>query len=109
MGLQAVVLYAPRAPQVDSGGLPIDKLVHLVVFALPTAALVAVGVPRPWAIGLMAAHAPASELVQHALLPSRSGEVLDMVADLTGVAIGALLVGDRRVGPARVGNRQGIG
>lgn len=94
--LQLAVLYAPRAPMVDTAGLPLDKLVHVVAFALPTAALIVAGVPRGWVIGLMAVHAPLSEVLQHRLLAQRSGEPLDIVADLAGVALGALVVG--RVG-----------
>ncbi len=98
IGLQLVVLYAPRAPQVDSGGLPLDKLVHVLVFAVPTWALVLAGLPRSWAVGLMAAQAVLSEVVQHQFLADRSGDPLDVLADLIGVGIGALLVGGRRVG-----------
>jgi VanZ family protein len=92
VGLQLAVLYAPRTPAVATGGLPIDKLIHVGVFLLPTVALVRAGVPRGWAIGLMAAHAPVSELLQHVVLPGRSGEPMDVVADLAGVALGAWLV-----------------
>jgi hypothetical protein len=91
LGLQLAVLYAPRAPTIAAGGLPVDKLVHAAVFALPTVALVLAGLPRRWVIGLMAVHAPLSELVQHRLLADRSGDPWDVVADLTGVAIGAIL------------------
>lgn len=96
MGLQLAVLYAPRAPAVDTGGFPLDKVIHVAVFLLPTVALARAGMPRSWAIGLMAAHAPVSELIQHVLLPDRSGEPLDVLADLTGVALGALLIRPRR-------------
>ena len=39
----------------------------------------------------MALHAPVSEVVQATLLPHRSGDRWDALADLTGVALGALL------------------
>jgi VanZ family protein len=90
LALNLAVLYAPRAPAVDTGGLPVDKLVHAVVFALPTIALARAGVPRGWAVGLMALHAPASELLQAHFLRDRSGEVGDVVADLVGVGLGAM-------------------
>jgi hypothetical protein len=101
--LQLAVLYVPRAPQVPTGGLPLDKAVHLVVFALPVVALVAAGLPRGWVVGVMAVHAVLSELVQGALLNQRSGDPADVVADLAGVAIGALLTrpGAPRAGPDR--------
>ena len=67
-----------------------DKVVHLLVFAVPT---YAVG----WALGALwlsvvafALHAPVSELVQYTLLPGRSGDVWDAVLDLAGVGLGAL-------------------
>jgi VanZ family protein len=92
VGLQLAVLYAPRTPAVATGCQPIAKLIHVGVFLLPTVALVRAGVPRGWAIGLMAAHGPASELLQHVVLPGRSGEPMDVVADLLGVGLGAWLV-----------------
>lgn len=90
MALQLAVLYAPRAPRLTTGELPVDKLVHVGVFALPTATLIWAGVPVRWVVGLMALHAPLSEVVQHALLPGRSWEAADVAADLLGVGIGAL-------------------
>lgn len=75
-----------------------DKVVHLLVFAAPT-----------WLVGwatrraaLSAAvflvHAPVSELVQHYLLPARTGDVWDVVLDVVGVSVGAaLLVVGRRL------------
>jgi hypothetical protein len=99
VGLNLAVLYAPRAPAVATGGLPVDKVVHVVVFALPTIALARAGVPRGWAVGLMAVHAPASEVLQHRLLSDRSGEVGDIVADLVGVGIGAAVLWHRPRGP----------
>jgi VanZ family protein len=90
--LQLVVLYAPRTPAVVTSGLPLDKVGHALVFALPTIALIAAGVPRGWVIGLMAVHAPVSELVQQQVLSARSGEIGDVLADLVGVGIGAWLI-----------------
>jgi VanZ family protein len=84
-----MVLYAPRAPAVDTGGLPLDKVAHVAAFALPTAALILAGAPRGWVIGLMALHAPLSELLQHLLLADRSGDPGDVLADLAGVVLGA--------------------
>ena len=39
---------------------------------------------------MLAAHAVVSELVQHWLLPHRSGDAADVLADLAGVALGVL-------------------
>ena len=67
-------------------------------FGVPTV-LVLRAWPRRWAlVGLLALHAPVSELVQHFLLPNRSGDPWDAVADLGGVVLGVTLavVGRRR-------------
>ena len=101
LGLQLAVLYVPRAPSIDTGGLPVDKLVHIAVFALPTVALIWAGVPRGWVIGLMAVHAPLSEVVQDRFLAHRSGDPWDVAADLLGVALGAFLT--RHASGARTG------
>jgi hypothetical protein len=90
VGVQFAVLYAPRAPAVDTADVPVDKIVHAAVFAAPTFALIAAGLPRGWVIGLMALHAPLSEAIQGALLTDRSMEAADVVADLIGVGLGAL-------------------
>ncbi|MGO4599512.1 VanZ family protein [Terrabacter sp. 2RAF25] len=74
-----------------------DKVVHLLVFAVPTYAVGrALGSLRT-AVVAFALHAPVSELVQHFLLPGRSGDVWDAVVDLVGVALAAaaLVVGPR--------------
>lgn len=90
------VLFAPRAPSVPVGGLPVDKLVHLFVFAWPTYALVRAGLPRRWVVACMVLYAPISELVQQQFLGQRSGDSADVLADLAGVAIGAWLTGPGR-------------
>jgi hypothetical protein len=89
--MHLAVLYAPRAPAVPTGGLPVDKVVHVLAFGLPTAALIAAGVPRRWVVALLAAHAPISELLQHQLLADRTGEAGDIAADLAGVVAGVAL------------------
>ena len=87
-------------PRVDIQG-PVtwtDKVVHVLLFGVPTL-LVLRAWPRPWlVVGLLALHAPLSEVVQHDLLPHRSGDVWDAVADLGGVVLGVTLgvVGRRR-------------
>ena len=94
--LNLVVLFAPQAPEVPGDGrLPIDKLVHLLVFAWPTVALIGAGLPRRWVLLGMVAWAPFSELVQRLLLHHRSGDPLDMLVDLLGVAVGAWLTRPR--------------
>jgi hypothetical protein len=95
LGLQLAVLYAPRAPAIATRGLPVDKLVHIAAFALPTAALIKSGAPRGWVIGLMAVHAPLSELIQGSLLADRSAERADVLADLAGVLLATLVTRPR--------------
>ena len=73
--LQFVVLYTPRAPAVGLDGLPLDKLVHVVIFALPTYALVRVGLPVVAVVILMVVQAVGSEVLQHVALANRSGDV----------------------------------
>ena len=69
-----------------------DKVVHLVLFAVPTYAVgLAVRSIVPVALAF-AAHAPVSELVQWGLLPNRSGDVWDAVLDLVGVLVGVGLL-----------------
>ena len=91
--LQLVVLYAPSAPRgPEVSGL--DKVIHASVFGAAVLTALLAGLPRRWVLALLALHAPVSEVVQGTLLPSRDGDVWDVVADLTGVglALGAFLV-----------------
>jgi hypothetical protein len=79
------VLYWPRSP--STGGLPIDKVVHAVIFGMVLWAAARAHLPlRPVGV-LLAVHAVVSELVQHYLLAGRSGDPSDSVADLAGVLI----------------------
>ncbi|PFG16777.1 hypothetical protein ATK74_1330 [Propionicimonas paludicola] len=71
-----------------------DKVVHALIFGIP-AYLLGSLTGRRWLVAtVFALHAPISELVQWRFLPYRDGDVWDMVADLTGIAI-AVLVGWR--------------
>ena len=73
-----------------------DKVVHLLIFAVPTYAVGrALGSVRT-AVLVFALHAPVSELVQHFVLPGRTGDVWDAVVDLVGVALAAALLVVRR-------------
>ena len=88
---QLAALYWPR---VDLQG-PVtwsDKVVHVLLFLLPTVAGLLAGVRPAYVVGLLALHAPVSELVQHYLLPNRSGDPWDAVADLSGVVLGVTSV-----------------
>lgn len=103
MVVHLLALYWPR---VEVGGLPqdSDKLGHALLFGLPALASV-LAWPRPWAkvaVAALAVHAPLSEWLQAGLLPLRSGDPRDAVADLVGVLVGTLagLAWSRRLGGA---------
>ena len=68
-----------------------DKVVHLLLFA-------ALAATTRWRFGsagvglaAVAAYAVLSEVVQARVLPERSGDAYDVVADLVGAAAGWLL------------------
>ncbi|MDQ3611201.1 MAG: VanZ family protein [Actinomycetota bacterium] len=88
--LSLVVLFAPSAD-----GTPTfpgaDKLVHLLLFALLAGTIRWRFGPALVGLGVVAVYAVASELIQGFALPNRSGDPLDVVADLAGVAAGWLL------------------
>jgi VanZ family protein len=88
---QLVVLYWPVVT-VEGPVSWTDKVVHLLVFAVPTYAVGRALRSVRVAVLVFAVHAPISELVQHALLPGRSGDVWDVVLDLVGVAVGATVL-----------------
>jgi VanZ family protein len=85
--VQLVVLYAPSAPSVSPFPNS-DKAVHALVFLAPVTVALLAGYRHRVVVAVFAAHAVLSEVVQHTLLPGRSGDPLDVLADLTGVALG---------------------
>lgn len=85
---QLVVLYVPDPPSDIPAPPGSDKLVHFAVFAAPALLGTLAGLRPLWLGAALAAHAVLSELVQHLLLPGRSGDAWDAVADLAGVAVG---------------------
>jgi hypothetical protein len=93
---QLIVLYWPVVT-IEGPVSWTDKVVHLLIFAVPTYAVGRVLGSVRAAVLIFAIHAPLSELVQHVLLPGRSGDGWDAVLDLLGVALGAaaLVVGAR--------------
>ena len=97
LAVQLIAVYAPNAPAgPEINGL--DKVIHVSIFAAPALAALMVGMRARWALGILAVHAPISELIQHLVIPQRDGDVLDVMADLGGVFLGGLayLVWSRR-------------
>jgi VanZ family protein len=94
VAVHLAVLYWPRSP--SSGGLPVDKVVHAVVFGIVLWVAAQAGL-RIWLVAaLLAVHAVVSELIQHYLLTGRSGDPADSVADLAGVVIVTLFLWRRK-------------
>ncbi|WP_299306237.1 VanZ family protein [uncultured Brachybacterium sp.] len=109
LGLLALALllnigfYLPSLP----GGIPgaevpgLDKVVHLLVFALTVFAAGRVLAPRKrfpmgWVVIVALAHAVLIELVQLVAMPARSGDAADVLFDAVGIALGvATWVGER--------------
>ncbi len=91
-----VVLFAPS----DGGVAPfpgVDKVVHVSLFAaLAFTSRWRFG-PLPAGLLAVGAYAVVSEIVQGVALPNRSGDPVDVLADLAGVTLGWLLA--RRLRP----------
>jgi hypothetical protein len=88
--MQLISLYSPEVPagpQIAG----IDKVIHILIFAAPALAALMAGLSAPWVIGILAVHAPVSEVIQHFALSHRSGDPFDMLADFAGIAIGVLV------------------
>lgn len=89
VALQLLALYLPQAPTPGEVTLPgADKAIHVLVFALVMLTGVLAGLPARWLALVLAAHAVLSEVIQHVVLPARSGDPLDAVADLAGIVLG---------------------
>ncbi|TCN44492.1 hypothetical protein EV644_101372 [Kribbella orskensis] len=84
-------LYSPHQAGPEASFPLEDKLAHLLLFGSVAYLGLRVGVPARWLLPVLAANSVVSELVQHFLLPQRSGDPLDTVADLCGLALGAWL------------------
>lgn len=80
-------IYAPSqpGPALFAGA---DKVWHLLSFALVMGTGVLAGIHARWLAAALVAHAIVSELIQHLVLAGRSGDPVDVVADLVGIGIG---------------------
>jgi VanZ family protein len=96
VGAHLYGLYRASGPPSPSWLPKADKLEHVAGFALPVLTLLlalrAYGRAGPRAQGLVvavfAAHALVSELIQLRYYPHRTGDPLDVVADLVGIGLG---------------------
>ncbi|MDO5634401.1 MAG: VanZ family protein [Micrococcus sp.] len=91
-----VVLYLPGGPATEPGAeIPgLDKLIHVIAFAVPTFLAVSLSGRRRAAVPFLL-HAPLSEWVQHVAVPQRTGDVWDVSADVAGVVLGLWLARPR--------------
>ncbi len=95
VAVQLAVLYFPDASGAPSiGGL--DTLAHMVIFGAVLYTGVRFGLPALPLGMVLLAHAVVSELVQHWVLPNRSGDWHDSAADVIGVALAYLVLRERR-------------
>ena len=87
LALSVLVLFVPRAPSPPP--LPeFDKLVHSTLFLLLAATTRWRFGARLGLLAAVAGYGALSEVVQAALLPHRSGDPLDALADAAGALLG---------------------
>lgn len=89
--IQLVGLYFPDPPG-GGGGSGLDKVAHALMFGLVMTTGALAGLPALVLAAVLAVHAVLSEFIQALVLPHRSGDVWDVVADLVGVGLGYGLV-----------------
>lgn len=96
--------YVPSIPSgIPGAGVPgLDKVVHVVLFALTVWAAGRVlapvkRFPMGWVVIVALVHAGLIELIQQIALPDRAGSAGDLVADVVGIALGlGLWIGERQ-------------
>ena len=85
--LSLYVLFVPQ-PVGPAGPPGADKVVHALLFAaLAVTTRIRFG-PAVRLLAFLAVYAVGSELVQAVVLPDRSGDAYDVVADLVGASVG---------------------
>ncbi|MDQ7992730.1 MAG: VanZ family protein [Propionicimonas sp.] len=96
VAVHLVALYLPSAPEAGVGPPGLDKVAHVLLFAVPVW-LIGALTGRVWLVAaVFAGHAVVSELVQHWFLPHRDGDPFDLLADLVGIAAAVALLATRR-------------
>lgn len=107
--LHLVGLYRPGGFGGDGPEVPgLDKVAHVAIFGLPVFFLLLAGCRRWWVIILFAVHGPLSEVVQHLLLPRRTGDPYDLIADTVGIGLAvaaAAMINSRKQRSAAVTDR----
>ena len=95
------MLFSPTAsgePQFANS----DKVVHYLLFALLAATVRWRFGPAQRLLWLVFGYAALSEVIQALVLPGRSGDVVDVLADVAGASLGWLIAERQlRVSPAR--------
>jgi VanZ family protein len=86
--LSLYVLFWPEPAGAGAGPPGADKVVHLLLFAGLAATARARFGSAPQVLVAVGVYATLSELVQALALSQRSGNLLDLVADLAGAALG---------------------
>ncbi|MBK8459614.1 MAG: VanZ family protein [Micropruina sp.] len=91
-----LALYLPGSDLLPTGPPGLDKVVHVALFAVPTALLIWWTGRRRLVVCAFAVHAVVSELVQGYVIPNRSLEALDMLADVVGIGLAWSVTGRSR-------------
>lgn len=91
LAVQAWFFYLPAVPG-EAGSLfaGADKVGHALSFAALAGALVLTRTSWPIILGISIGHAILSEVIQ-SFMPTRSGSVLDFLADCAGIAFGIVV------------------
>lgn len=84
-------LYWPRGVSTAVEIPQLDKVVHLLLFAAVAWTGLRARLQGRVLLPLLVVHAVLSEVLQATLLPQRSGDPADVLADLAGVLAGILL------------------
>lgn len=91
VAVHLLALYLPRVPS-QTQGWNLDKLGHVAVFGVVLLTAWRAGLPPRPVAAVLLLHAVLSEVAQGTLLPGRSGDWRDVVADVAGVLLAAALV-----------------
>jgi hypothetical protein len=91
VSLSVIVLFTP-ASGVPTAPPGTDKVVHFLLFALLMASARYARLPSGPLVGVLLGYAAVSEVLQWLITPlHRSGDVLDALVDVAGIALGYLV------------------